>query len=265
MAPQKQQILVLVKTYPNPSRTYQETVCVAGVTLSSPPSWIRLYPVPFRDLPLEQQFKKFEIIEAEVERNSADFRPESFKVITDSLNVIEEIDTKDGWRRRRELIFPLLGESMCRIQKDSKDTKKSLGIFKPRMIKDLIVEKTEAEWSQGELELLSQQKLFGNNKIPLEKIPYKFRFLYQCVDPECTGHNQSFIDWEIMQLFRNLRQSHSEAEIPDKIKLRYLEEVCGPDRDPCFIVGNQMKGPVSFMVLSVFWPPKDQQERFDFS
>lgn len=53
----KERILVLVKTYPSPSRKYQELVCVAGVNESL--RWRRLYPVPFRSLPQYQQFKKY--------------------------------------------------------------------------------------------------------------------------------------------------------------------------------------------------------------
>lgn len=37
--------MITLKTYPNPSETYGETVCVAGVRLDrGRPEWIRLYP-----------------------------------------------------------------------------------------------------------------------------------------------------------------------------------------------------------------------------
>ena len=39
------EVMITVKTYPNPSETYGETVCVAGVRLDrGAPEWIRLYP-----------------------------------------------------------------------------------------------------------------------------------------------------------------------------------------------------------------------------
>ncbi|MDQ2710039.1 MAG: hypothetical protein M3Z25_21535 [Actinomycetota bacterium] len=39
-------VLVTVKAYPQPSRSYGETVCVAGVRIDTPtPSWTRLHPV----------------------------------------------------------------------------------------------------------------------------------------------------------------------------------------------------------------------------
>jgi hypothetical protein len=55
--------MVTVKTYPNPSETYGETVCVAGVRLDrGHPEWIRLYPVKFRNEDFDKQFKKYEIL-----------------------------------------------------------------------------------------------------------------------------------------------------------------------------------------------------------
>jgi hypothetical protein len=56
-------VMITVKTYPNPSETYGETVCVAGVRLDRErPEWIRLYPVKFRNADFDNQFKKYEII-----------------------------------------------------------------------------------------------------------------------------------------------------------------------------------------------------------
>lgn len=55
-------VLVTVKAYPNLSRKYGETVCVAGIDLDTN-QWIRLYPIPFRDLDSDQKFKKYNIIE----------------------------------------------------------------------------------------------------------------------------------------------------------------------------------------------------------
>lgn len=53
------EVMVTVKTYPNPSETYGETVCVAGVRLDrGGPEWIRLYPVKFRNADFDSQFRK---------------------------------------------------------------------------------------------------------------------------------------------------------------------------------------------------------------
>ncbi len=56
----EEEVLVIVKVYPSPSIKYGEVVCTAGITNEG--KFIRLYPIPYRDLPDEQQFKKFLIL-----------------------------------------------------------------------------------------------------------------------------------------------------------------------------------------------------------
>ena len=51
-------LVVTVKSYPQPSSRYHESVCVAGIrTDTKTPEWVRLYPLQFRDLPEEKQFQ----------------------------------------------------------------------------------------------------------------------------------------------------------------------------------------------------------------
>ncbi|MBL8817012.1 MAG: hypothetical protein JNL58_13370 [Planctomyces sp.] len=58
-------VLILVKTYPLPSRGYQELVCTAGITEAG--EWVRLYPIDYRYRPADQQFDKYQWIEVELE------------------------------------------------------------------------------------------------------------------------------------------------------------------------------------------------------
>jgi len=41
---------------------------------------------------------------------------------------------------------------------------------------------------------------------------------------------------------------------------KFMNTLCGDDRDTCFFVGNLAKYPKSWMVLGVFWPPKSPQD-----
>ena len=66
---QKLKILITVKTYPIPSKKYDELVCTAGVTETG--DFIRLYPINFRELPFTRQYKKYQWVEA---ANRAGFR-----------------------------------------------------------------------------------------------------------------------------------------------------------------------------------------------
>lgn len=79
--------MITVKTYPNPSETYGETVCVAGVRLDrGDREWVRLYPVKFRNADFDSQFKKYDVIRVNGTYHQAnDNRPESFRPRQDEL------------------------------------------------------------------------------------------------------------------------------------------------------------------------------------
>ena len=105
MTQETKQVLITVKAYPNPSRKYGETVCVAGVDISTH-KWIRLYPIPYRDLDNEKKFAKYSLIEVKVRKAMDDTRPESYKVDADSIKILYQLDSKNNWGKRKPLILP---------------------------------------------------------------------------------------------------------------------------------------------------------------
>ncbi|KQR86728.1 hypothetical protein [Microbacterium sp. Leaf179] len=72
MLSERARVSITVKASPEPSKTYGDTVCVAGVRLNEDGTgtWVRIYPVAFRHLDSVQQFKKFEVIEVDLTRSS---------------------------------------------------------------------------------------------------------------------------------------------------------------------------------------------------
>lgn len=79
--------------------------------------------------------------------------------------------------------------------------------------------------------------------------------MYHCDDADCTGHEQTIVDWEIAQLFRTLRDQ-GDTEAVRKISDKWLGQMCSAKRDAAFLVGNQFRNPDGFLVLGVFWPPR---------
>src|SRR5689334_22776368 len=71
---EKRQVCVLVKAQPQPSQKYEETVCVAAVTIDH--RLVRLYPVRFRHLDAAKRFSRFDWLDVEVTRATDDPRPE---------------------------------------------------------------------------------------------------------------------------------------------------------------------------------------------
>jgi hypothetical protein len=97
--------LPVVKAYPAVSKRHGEVACIAGVQFRhtdalSPPEvqWIRLFPVPFRDLESDQQFAQYQPIKVRVESHSSDGRPETRRPDRESIRVTgDPIPAKGDW------------------------------------------------------------------------------------------------------------------------------------------------------------------------
>lgn len=253
-------VLVTVKAAPNPSTTHGETVCVAGVTRED--GWLRLHPVPFRDLPRDKQFQKYQWIALDLIKHRGDTRPESYRPDLATLVPGEIISSRNDWAERRKLMTPNVSTSMCEIQRQQSENGKSLGMFKPAEVLDLIIEDEDATWSHRKQEIIGQQFFFSDRKKRLEKIPMRFLYKYRCNDPRCNGHTQSIVDWEISQLYRRLTRQHSDKErIKELIRNKFFDELCGESKDTHFFVGNTAAWRNGFLVLGVFWPPRRSPDR----
>jgi hypothetical protein len=250
--------VVTVKAYPAASVKYGESVCVAGIrTDVETPEWVRLYPVDYRDLPIDKRFAKYEEISLDVSASS-DSRPESLRPDTTTIEVVRKISTgRDRtWRERRRLVEPLVTESMCTILEDEKRSGSSLGAFRPARVEDVIASK-EGDWTDRQMDVLNQMTLFAQDKGALERIPWRFRYRYSC-GGTCRGHEQSIIDWEIHQAYRSWRRDYGDAEAVERVRRKWLDELCGPSKDTIFFVGNQLRHREAFLVLGVFWPPRSE-------
>lgn len=249
-------VLVTVKAYPNPSKKYGETICVAGIDLKNN-KWIRLYPIPFRDLDDEKKFKKYNIIEVKVKRPSDDKRLESFKVDIDTIKVVDFLDTKDKWERRKDIVLPTVDKSMCEILQKSEKEDKSLGMFRPKNI-DFVWGESRAKNQDAREACYAQLSFLNKQKNAPEVIPYDFRYRFFCDnEPLCQGHNYSIIDWEIVQAYRDWRWKYkSESILLEKIKERWLTRICSSKNDVYFFAGNLKRFRDKFMILGVFYPQK---------
>jgi hypothetical protein len=178
------EVLITVKAYPQPSRTYGECVCVAGIRIDTVPAeWIRLYPVDFRGLPRRHQFHKYDVVRLRARRRTKDPRSESYTPILDSIRVVEHLGPEDGWSARLPYVEPLRVASMCELQRLEREQGTSLGVFRPAQIVDLRVRHVDDAWDDGRQAVLDQQSLLATRpKQALEKIPYEFRFEYLCED-----------------------------------------------------------------------------------
>ena len=264
---EKIDFLPLVKAYPALSQTYGEVSCVAGIELEEwrPKRWIRLYPVAYRALEDSQQFAKYQPITVSVESHSGDRRPETRRPDRDSIALLgDPISSANGWVRRRPFVEPLMAESMCAITRSQKSDGVSLGIFRPRVVKDLKIVPAEVSaekraiakaWAAQPtlLDGLNASQERDHQVRELEAVPWSFKYHYFCHEGDCGGHTQTIIDWEIALTYRRVR---NRPDWHERMRKRWLEELCAPDRDVALIVGNMHQHPGSFLVLGVWWPER---------
>lgn len=257
-------ILITVKTYPYPSPKYEELVCTAGI--SDKGEFIRLYPINFRDQPYSSQYKKYQWIEVDAKKHTGrDFRKESFRPDCNSLTILgEPIGPENGtWSTRAKIVLPLASDSVevLRDRQDEDDT--SLGIVKPKKVHDLIAEPTEREWKASCLNELKQARLWDDrtvSKEPPRKVPYTFRYVFECNDSRCTGHTMMNEDWELGAFYwRNIDQGMTEKQAIEAVRKKFFDQICGQDRETYFYLGTVLKHPKSWVVIGTFWPKKSKR------
>lgn len=256
------EVLVTVKAYPNPSKTLAEAACIAGIDRNH--RWVRLYPVPFRDLEDEQQFQKYQWIRVRARKAQSDARPETYRPDLASIQVLgDPLPTANAWATRREAVLPACTGSLCALLEAQKAEQTSLGVFKPAEVIDFTWEaESSPTWTAEELSLLTQQDLFMTRERKLlDKVPYTFRYKFRCADCRAKNpHHTKIVDWELAQQYRRL--ARSEPTVEDalrKLRENWLGNLCGAERDTHLFVGNMQAHPGSFLVLGVFWPPKQRQ------
>lgn len=107
-------VVPTVKAYPAVLSKLEEAVCVAGfrIGLLQQPEWVRLFPIPFRELESDQQFRKWQEIEVDVDRTASDTRPESLKPQNNTIRAGRELKPAE----RRQLVDSMPHVTMCGLR-----------------------------------------------------------------------------------------------------------------------------------------------------
>jgi hypothetical protein len=248
--------LIVVRTYPTPAKKGVEVSCTAAVTDRG--EWLRLFPVPYRFLSHDQRFRKYQWINVSVEKADGDPRPESYKIRADSIQILgDPLPTDHEWHARKAIVFPLKRHCLCCLKKTLEtDGSPTLGLFKPRTIKRLIIDEASEEWDEGQLNILRQARLFGDApKESLEKVPFTFQYEFTCDHDECKGHTLSCTDWEMGEAWRSWKAEYGD-EWEVKFRQRFETEMLGK-YDTHFYVGTVHQHPKSWIIVGLFYPPPE--------
>lgn len=148
MRAERKKALIVVRTYPTPSRKGIEVSCTAAITEFG--EWLRLYPVPYRLLEDDQRFRKYQWVGADCERSTKDSRPESYRLAQDGITILDgPLSKANGWSEIRKVVDPMRSHCLCCVQeKRDRDGAPTLALIKPHAIQALVIEEEEQQnWS----------------------------------------------------------------------------------------------------------------------
>ena len=241
-----------------PAHKGVEVSCTAGITDKG--KWIRLFPVPYRFLDQDKRFRKYQWIEVAVTKGN-DPRSESYRLFEDTIKIISvPLSTKNGWEARRNLVSPIKAHCLCCLEKNRRtEGIPTLGLFKPRKIEKLVIKKDSSPWTKGQLDALQQGHLFNKGpKRQLEKVPYQFKYKFQCDEDECNGHTIICTDWEMGESWRKWSREYGE-NWEEKFRNRYEMEMI-EKYDTHLFVGTHRIHPHTWMIVGLFYPPHEKKK-----
>lgn len=248
---QSARVTILVKALPQPSKTYGETVCCAGVTADR--KWLRLYPVRFRHLK-EASFSRWDWVQFQYGRPKADRRLESCHVYEESIRTDGELPD----RERSMLLEPMIVGSA----EEAHQQGQSLALIRPRNTRFTYRAKKPADIEadrEAYQQAARQTSFFDAELAALEPSPFEFKFRFE----DASGsHEYRNGDWEAHAMFWRERQRTCEAEA-----LRWMDGVFNEDyprRGMAFAIGNMAKRPQTWQLLGVLRLDEVRQATFTF-
>ena len=263
---EEKDILITVKTYPEYSTKYTETVCTCGI-LADTGQMIRIYPIKFRYLDGDNKFSKYQWVTAKIRKSEKDHRPESYNINDESIVLGPKINAnKDGWVERERWVLheKNVYNSVEDLQAARESDNISLGVVKPHsIISCKIAGKGKTELRDAELrkEPIMAQLDMLSEKQDLELLPFRFLLKFSCDHELCKGHEYSILDWEISELYRKAKNKNNWKEI---IENKIMKTICGEKREVYLLLGNMMQHQHIFSILGFFWPPKQRQQKLFF-
>ncbi|MDR1043666.1 MAG: hypothetical protein LBP33_00900 [Candidatus Adiutrix sp.] len=271
-----EKILILAKTYPVPSAKYEETTCVAGITDNG--QMRRLFPIQFRFIDGEKQFKKWQWISARVKKAPKDHRAESHIINSESIVCQDVITTDKFWQARKNWIDLIPSfKNMSQLEKARQEHGVTLALIRPKkMIALDITPEDSPNWTQDEINKLRKSDTQGDlfrdsepNKPSLEKIPFAFHYRYILQDDLGNEVEQrhKILDWEVCQLYRRLRREKGlswEGYFREKLENEFFT------KDLSLFIGTMQRIPYQWLIISLIYPPlqpegSHEQRSFSFS
>jgi hypothetical protein len=244
-----EELVIIVKAVPQPSKKYGETVCCAGITRQG--EWRRLYPIRFRHLK-DNAFARWQWIRCRTARRSTDKRVESRRVSEDSIKPLGSIKASE----RPGFIQPLIRESVSAAVADGL----SLTLIRPLESQFSWTRRKPAEVDNERTAYqlaARQQDLFDAELAAIEPCPFAFRLRFR----DASGwHDHQCEDWETEAGFWNVQRTHGETAALNHLDLEYNER--RPARGLVLAMGNMAARPQTWLLLGILGVPTPEPDLF---
>lgn len=267
----KKKLLVIAKTYPEFSKSHRETVCTAAIDADTG-GLVRIYPLSLRFM--DEPPKSFDWIEAEVQKNPKDPRPESFKIRHDKVRIIDSASTQNGWRERNTWVLKPTNEykSVEELWAANEANGTSLGLLRPLVIEKVYaVTKTQEDhtkWEEKRRTAMAQDQLFGDDKDELRELKFQwveYRIAFHCDDPRCKGHDMGVHDWGMYVLDMKLNEQEGDYKAAEEKVLAKIKDILDPAKNETrLLLGNTLAYPRTFFIGGIYYPPRQAQAGFGF-
>ena len=162
-------------------------------------------------------------------------------------------------------LLPPPAKSLEEIREAQAADGTSIGMFRPKEIERLVIEKAEP-WTVRQQTYLRQQRLGLGEEVAramqeLERVPWTFSYRFTWSDERCTTPDELQIqDWEIGQSFRRWSRTDPDRW-EEMIRQRYERDL--PERDLYLVVGNLAKRHQTFVIIGLVRPPRPKMDGVD--
>lgn len=237
----KSRVTILVKAYPQPSKSHSETVCCAGIDEFG--NWKRLFPIRFRQLSNDQAFKRWSIVDFKYGPPRTDTRKESCRVHEESIDIVGTV-TREAEKQK------IVENALVSSEKEAIAAGASLALIRPNNVrlKHKLRTISELETAKEAFALQARQTtMFDKVLDQIEPCPYEFSVSY---DDAGGPHTKTCGDWETYAAFFNLEKKYGAQKAIQHLETEYCETYV--NKGLVFALGNMQRRPQTWQLLSIF-------------
>ncbi len=206
---------------------------------------LRLYPIRYRRLNPSQKFDRYNLVALETFRPTSDPRPESVRVVEDSIAIVTGRILPP--HERFKLWLPFVADSLEALQQENRETGRSLGIIRPDPASIRFSWKAATDASEDERENLRvgrQGMLLERELTPLQK---DFTFFYSFTTGQ-KRHRCQILDWEVQATYYNYSKKYDDEALP---RMREMWQEKFTKQNLHLVMGTMLAHPRTFSVVGV--------------